>query len=159
MSSYVRTLERGEAQVTTLPQPPPEAALIAQLREAQVPKLSMREAARRARFSVATWTQNEQGYRKVASDVIIPITATAEKLARMALVVGAKPDQLEATGRQDAAEVLRKIMESESDPASQLIQAVRLNRELTDQQKREIIERLERDRLLAWGSTRQLATG
>jgi hypothetical protein len=106
----------------------------------------MREAARRAGFSVATWTQNEQGYRKITRDMTVPIRATADKLARMALVVGGKPAHLEDAGRGDAAVILQKLIDTEPDPTDRLVQAVRSNRELTDQQKRAIIERLERDR-------------
>lgn len=137
--------ERKEPQVTTLPQPPPEARLITQLREAKVPPLSMREAARRAGFSVATWTQNEQGYRKVALGLVIPIRATPEKLARMALVVGATPDELEEAGRGDAARMLGKLIEAGPDPHEQLAETVQQSRDFSESQKRALIELISRD--------------
>jgi len=45
--AHARTHERKDLQVTT-PEPPPDARLIHELREAITPKLSMREAARQA---------------------------------------------------------------------------------------------------------------
>jgi hypothetical protein len=131
-------------QVTT-PKPPPEARLITELREAKVPPLSMREAARRAGFSAPTWVQNEQGYRKVAPGVTIRIRATDEKLARMALVVGATPEQLEKTGRADAAVILQKLIDAGPDPVAQMAEVVRQSREFTDQQKQALIQLIERD--------------
>src|ERR1700759_5159595 len=120
MSAYACTREREEPQGTTLPPPPPEAQLIARLREEKVPVLSMREAARRAaqiapggKFSVALWTQNEQGSRKVGPGIRIPVRATDEKLAYMALVVGATPEQLETAGRSGSAVMLKKLIEAE----------------------------------------------
>lgn len=128
----------------TTHEPPPEARLIERLRKDLVPPLSMREAARRAGISVATWTQNEQGYRKVTQHVVIPITATAEKLARMALVVGATPEQLREAGREDAAVMLAKIIEAGPDPGDQLAEAIRLSSGLTDLQKQVLIELVQR---------------
>lgn len=122
----------------TTPEPPPEAKLIARLREAQFPPLSMREAARRAGMSAAAWTQNEQGYRKVTPAVTIPITATAGKLARMALVVGASPEQLREAGRADAAAILEKL--AAASPEDRLEEALRNSRDLSEQQKRRLIE-------------------
>lgn len=131
--------------MTSVPQAPPEAELITRLREAKVPPLSMREAARRAGFSVATWTQNEQGHRKVGPGMIIPIRATDEKLARMALVVGATPGQLEETGRHSAAVMLRKLIDAGPDPADQLAETVRQSRDFSDSQKRALIDLITRD--------------
>ena len=135
----------GKPQVTT-PEPPPEAKLITRLREDRVPPLSMREAARRAGFSVTTWMQNEQGYRKVTPAVTISIRATAEKLARMALVVGAKPEQLTEAGRGDAAGILARLIDAGPDPAAQLEEALRHSRDLSEAQKRELIELVRRNR-------------
>jgi len=130
---------KDDPQVTT-PQAPPEAQLIARLRSEQVPPLSMREAARRAGFSVATWTQNEQGYRKVTPALTIPIRATADKLARMSLVVRASPAQLREVGRDDAAKILQKLIDAGPDPAAQLAEAVRNSDGLTERQKQALIE-------------------
>lgn len=124
--------------------PPPEAKLIARLRKDKVPPLSMREAARRAGFSVATWTQNEQGYRKVTPGLTIPIRATDEKLAGMALVVGATPAQLRGTGRPDAARMLQKIIDAGPDPRAQLAETIRQSREFTEKQKGALIEMVMR---------------
>lgn len=129
----------------TTPQAPPEARLIARLRREKVPPLSMREAARRAGFSVATWTQNEQGYRKVTALLTIPITATDEKLARMALVVGATPAQLREAGRDGAARMLQKLIDAGPDPKSQLAEKIRQSRDFTDRQKQALIEMVLRE--------------
>lgn len=129
----------------TSPLPPPEAKLIAELRTAIVPTLSMREAARRAGMSPALWTQNEQGYRKVAPGVTIPIKATPDKLAQMALTVGAKPGQLAERGRPDAAAVLERLLAAGPDPMAQMIETVRGSRDFSERQKRKLIEMLERE--------------
>jgi len=125
--------------------PPPEAQLIARLRTEHVPPLSMREAARRAGFSVATWTQNEQGYRKVTPLLTIPIRATDDKLARMALIVGAKPAQLRDADRGEAARILQALIDAGPDPTAQLAEAVRNAGGLTERQKRAVIDIISRD--------------
>lgn len=131
--------------MVTTPEPPPEAKLIARMRGEMVPVVSMREAARRAGFSVATWTQIEQGYRKVTGALAIPITGTAEKVARMALVVGATPDQLVGAGRGDAAAVLRKLLDAGPDPKERLVETIRQSRDFSDGQKHALIELVRRD--------------
>lgn len=129
----------------TTSEPPPEARLITRLRQEQVPSLSMREAARRAGISAALWTQNEQGYRKVTPAVTIPIRATADKLAAMALVVGATPDQLREAGRDDAAGILAKLIDAGPDPAAQMIEQIRASRDFTERQKQALIGMVRRD--------------
>ena len=109
-----------------------------------MPPLSMREAARRAGFSVATWTQNENGYRKVTPVFGIPIVATDEKLARMAQVVGATPQQLRDTGRHGAAKMLQKLIDAGPDPKAQMVEKIRQSRDFTQQQKEALIEAVMR---------------
>jgi transcriptional regulator with XRE-family HTH domain len=138
------THERKDLQVTTQ-EPPPEARLIHELREAITPRLSMREAARRAGMSASLWTQYEQGYRKVTPLVTIPVTATDDKLAAMALVVGASPDRLRKAGREDAAAILRKLIDAGPDPAAQMVEKIRASREFSERQKRALIEMVARD--------------
>ncbi|HEY5397843.1 MAG TPA: hypothetical protein VIL16_20845 [Trebonia sp.] len=129
----------------TTPEPPPEAKLIARLREGAVPSLSMRQAARRAGISPALWSQNEQGYRKVTPLVTIPIRATADKLAAMALVVGATPGQLREAGRGDAAAILQKLIDAGPDPYAQMVEKIRASREFTERQKRALMDMIARD--------------
>ena len=129
----------------TTPEPPPEARLITELREGIIPALSMREAARRAGMSASLWTQYEQGYRKVTPAVTIPIRATADKLAGMALVVGATPEQLREAGRDDAAAILRKLIDAGPDPKAQMVEKIRQSRDFTERQKRDLIELILRD--------------
>lgn len=128
----------------TTPEPPPEARLIAELRSAAIPPLSMREAARRAGFSVATWTQIEQGHRKVTAAVTIAVRGTDEKVARMALTVGAAPGQLAAAGRPEAARILEKLIAAGPDLDTQTIETIRQSRDFTDQQKAHLIDLLKR---------------
>ena len=129
----------------TTPEPPPEARLIAGLRNAMVPPLSMREAARRAGFSVATWTQIEQGHRKVTAAVTIAVRGTDEKVARMALVAGAPPGQLAEAGRPEAARMLEKLIEAGPDISTQTIEAIRQSGDFSDQQKAHLIDLLKRE--------------
>jgi hypothetical protein len=68
-----------------------------------IPAVSMRAAARRARMPEASWRQAETGRRH----------ATREVLARMALVVGTLPHELEDVNRPDAATALRTIMRNQ----------------------------------------------
>lgn len=144
MHAHARTHERKDLQVTT-PEPPPDARLIHELREAITPKLSMREAARQAGMSASLWTQYEQGYRKVTPLVTIPVTATDDKLASMALVVGATPDQLRETGRTAAAAILRKLIDAGPDPAAEMVEKIRASRDFNERQKRALIDLVTRD--------------
>lgn len=136
----------GRTLLVTTPEPPPEARLITQLREAMIPPLSMREAARRAGISPALWTQNENGWRKVAPGITVPIRARPDKLALMAMVVQATPEQLETAGRKDAAVILRKYLDAGPDASAQIAEVVRQSRDFTDQQKQALIQLIERDR-------------
>lgn len=129
----------------TTPEPPPEAKLITRLREGIVPTLSMRQAARRAGISPALWSQNEQGYRKVTPLVTIPIRATADKLAAMAQVVGATPEQLRKAGRDDAAAILQKLIDAGPDPYAQMVEKIRASRDFSASQKRALIDLVTRD--------------
>lgn len=129
----------------TTTEPPPWGRLITECREAQVPPLSMREAARRAGFSVATWTQIEQGYRKVTPVIVIPIRGTDEKLARMALVAGATPEQLAEAGRPEAAGMLEKLLAAAPDPLAQLAERIRQSRDFTEAQKQALLAAIRRE--------------
>jgi hypothetical protein len=140
----MRTHTTEGTQVTT-PEPPPEAQLIHRLREEMFPAVSMREAARRAGMGTATWVQAEQGYRKVTPAVTIPIRATADKLASMALVVGAIPAQLREAGRDDAAAILQKLIDAGPDPRAQMAEAIRQSRDFTERQKRALVEMVLRE--------------
>jgi hypothetical protein len=94
---------------------PPEAILIRQRRENQVPKMSARRAAAIAQersggdFSASTWLKIEGGdYR-----------GPADRVAIMADVVGVTPDELDQKGRPDAARLLREHVRrrAEAEPA------------------------------------------
>ena len=130
--------------MTTTPQPPPEMRLIRQRREDAVPRLSMREAARRAGISAPWWRVLETGIRRVKGQDF-PERANAETLARMALVTGVTPGGLTGAGRADAAAVLTKLLAATPDPAAQLIEAVQHSREFTERQKAHLTDLLRRE--------------
>lgn len=125
----------------TTPQPPAEALLIAAKREARVPRLSGREAARRAGISETRWRQLESGVIRVKG-TDYPEMAPAETLARMAQAVGATPEELAGAGRKDAAAILEKLP---PDPMADLAAGVRNASGLTDRQKRALLEMLSQD--------------
>lgn len=92
------------------PEPDEAAALIRQLREDHVPRLSVRAAAKRAGISDTHWRNIERGHQQL-KDTTVEVRPNDETLAKMALAVGARPDQLDAIeGRQHAAEVLRRLL-------------------------------------------------
>lgn len=107
--------------MTAYPSPPPEARLIREKREALVPHLSMRAAAQRAAadglgpFSVALWTQIENGYIQ-QKETTEPTRGTADRIARMARVTGATTAELEHARRPDAARVLAKLLPARTAP-------------------------------------------
>lgn len=105
----------------------------------------MREAAKRAGFSTATWVQIEQGRKAAAPGVVLPIRGTDEKIARMALVVGATPQQLRERGREGAADMLKKLIDAGPDPKARAVEKIRQSPDFTEQQKRLMIEALHRE--------------
>lgn len=95
------------------PKPPPEAQLIRLARDAL--RISPETAASRMaeRFSGARWRQIEAGFRK---DMGKPVVAKPATLAHMAHVVGVAPERLSDVGREDAAVILREILEQTAAP-------------------------------------------
>lgn len=80
-----------------------EGRFLEDMREAVHPRLSTREAARRAGMSDTRWRQIVRGWQKVGDEVYVPVRAPAKTIVRMARVVGADPLDLEHLGRTDAA--------------------------------------------------------
>lgn len=95
------------------PEPPPEAALIQTALKSA--RLSARSAAKRAGISDARWRQIVSGYQSVSGSYIA-VRAPAETLARMAHTVGLAADQLAEAGREDAAQELQELIDTQ--PAS-----------------------------------------
>jgi transcriptional regulator with XRE-family HTH domain len=93
--------------MSTEPQPPADALLIRQRREAAAPPMSRRQAAVKAGISPSQWSDIERGSKMAGQGTVVPIRATAETLARMARVVGATANELTAAGRSDAADLLQ----------------------------------------------------
>lgn len=132
--------------MTTPPPPPPEAQLITRLREAKIPKLSMRSAARQAGVSPTLWVETERGFRRVAPGVTLPTRVTPDKLARMARIVGASPKQLTEAGRGDAAAILKRITDAGPELDDRVIEAIRASQDFTERQKQALIEIVERNK-------------
>jgi hypothetical protein len=84
---------------------PPDCLLIRRKRQAMVPTMSMRAAAKAAGLPEATWRQAENGTRARTRDV----------LARQALAVDASPWELEQVNRPDAAAELRTLLRIKLD--------------------------------------------
>jgi hypothetical protein len=84
----------------------PEGELIARAMVRR--NMSARAAAPQADMSEARWRQIVNGYQRVAGQEL-PVTAPAATLARMARAVGVTPEELENTGRSDAAHILRDL--------------------------------------------------
>jgi len=95
---------------TSVPEAPPEAVLIRQMRD-RPPKMSRYEAARIAGISESRWRMIETGTRWFRGQPLEEPPAPAQTIARMAWAVGATPEQLTAAGRKDAAEELEAIAE------------------------------------------------
>ena len=90
----------------TRPDQPPEGKLISDATHRL--KISIREAARRAGISYGRWRQITTGYQNVSPGVYAPVHAPPRTVAKMAVVVGITPDQMETQGqRPDVAEILR----------------------------------------------------
>lgn len=96
--------------------PPPEGELITAALKRKRPKLTIREAARRAGISEAWWRQVVRGYQPLKGGGKAPMRGSAETIASMARVVGVTPDQLEAAERADAAAELRDLLAEPVDP-------------------------------------------
>lgn len=84
------------------------ARLIEARRKATRPRLSIREAARRADMSDTRWRQITAGEVRIGASTVV-VRGPAETLARMAEVVGVSPEELERAGRVDAASAARAL--------------------------------------------------
>jgi hypothetical protein len=115
--------------VTTSPQPPPEAQIIAEFRE-RPPRMSIRAAAAEAGISESRWRQIENGVRMFRGTPY-PESGPAQTVAKMAAVVGVTPDQLTHAARPDAAGELEAILAEST--------------ELTARQKRYLGRKVRRD--------------
>lgn len=98
---------------------PQEARLLDAAQKAAVPKLSIRKAAGMAGMSDGRWRQIVKGYQGTGTGRI-PVIAPDETLARMAIVVGVTPAELDEAGRPDAAEVLRILLAASEQPDVEL---------------------------------------
>jgi hypothetical protein len=101
--------------MTERPDIPPEGMLIKTALAAS--RLSQRAAARQARISETRWRQIVSGYQAVGG-AKVSFRSPDDTLARMAHVVGVRPEQLEAVDRPGAAAALRDIEADQRDADS-----------------------------------------
>jgi hypothetical protein len=87
--------------------------------------LSAREAARRSEISEGRWRQITAGYQVVSPGVYAHVRGPASTLAKMAVVAGVTPAQLEEAGRPDAAVVLAQMRRVRSPGDEELLNRVR----------------------------------
>jgi transcriptional regulator with XRE-family HTH domain len=102
--------------------PTPEGLLIRRVREMTIPKLSIRNAARRLGMSAEQWGSVERGYNYAGGKGGRSFSPPPATLAKMAHVLEISPERLEAEGqRPDAAKMLREMRpREEAAPASGL---------------------------------------
>lgn len=94
--------------------PLPVGELIRERREALMPPVSQRQAARLTGMSDSTWQALESGRR-----------ATRGTIAAAALLTGVTPRELEDRGRPDAATALRTLMQQKIDETGGIPGALR----------------------------------
>lgn len=112
---------------TDLPGPTPEGQLIKRVRESLQPRVTVAEAAQRAGISAEMWGHIERGHRSAGRGAgRVPVKAKRPTLARMAFEIGVSAEDLEEAGREDAAEVLRQMLDSR--PAEQTVMEVPVDR-------------------------------
>ena len=118
--------------VTT--RPPPEAQIIdARLTELD---LSARQAAITAGISPTLMLQIRKGERP----------ASARVMALIARALWWTPQDLDAMGRPDAADRLKRALPGpDPDPAARIIEQIRGSREFNEAQKRHLISLVEQD--------------
>lgn len=119
--------------MTQQPEAPPEAQLIARLREAP-PRMSIKKAAAAAGISDTRWRQIEHGWRPAGGGQHVPEKGPSPTVAQMAYVVGATPAQLAEAGRADAAGELQAILDALDGAAP-----------FTGRQKSALAKRITRD--------------
>lgn len=130
------------------PAPPPEARLIAEARAALFPRLSMRQASLRAGISETRWRQIESGRIRIRGEDY-PEVAPADTLARMAQVVGLKPDDLARVGRLNAAAALAELQKRDrvrdGRAREEAARLAALVPGLSDKARRQLAERIALD--------------
>jgi hypothetical protein len=94
--------------------------LIRAARDAMTPKLSLRDAAKRAGISPENWGHVERGYQLLHGRYRAA-PGTPSTVAHMARVVGVSPTRLRAAGNDPAAEILEEMLRaSESATAGSI---------------------------------------
>lgn len=94
--------------VPEVPEQQPEGRLIGEAAKAR--GLSARQAAQQTGISDTRWRHIVAGYQPAGGSNYIQVLGPPETLARMAKVVGLRPEQLAEVGRADAAAELTKLL-------------------------------------------------
>lgn len=142
------------------PAPPDEGAALEAARKKA--DLSQNEAARRAGMSGTRWRQIVSGVQSSGGSRV-PVLGPPDTVAKMAQVVSMTPEDLEATGRTDAARELRDLIAEPSIDAevAELRQEIAQRMAVLPPKRRERLERLiqeeeeaarqaQRDQLRRW---------
>lgn len=74
--------------------------------------MSVRKAAEKAGISDTRWRQVVAGYQTPSRGNRLEVEGSAERVARMAHVVGVTPNELREAGRPDAAQALDAILQA-----------------------------------------------
>lgn len=126
--------------MTETPEPPPEALLIEQNRKTRT-RMSIRRAAEYTAMSEGRWRQIAKGYVAAARGMKVPAIAPETTLARMALTTETTAEELEAAGRPDAAELVRRYW---SDANTSFLANAAADVTLADASDWEIVQELEK---------------
>lgn len=124
------------ASVTT-PEPTQEGLLIESARKNLVPSISARKAAAASEISESRWRQIVNGFTQVTSNTAVPTSAPPDTLARMARTVRVTPTQLREAGRNDAADILARLISADDTEKA-------WDGDLTTVPHRELLAELER---------------
>lgn len=100
------------SMTATDPDLTPLGELFETARQAKRPKLSQNAVAKAARTSSTTYRRVIAGVSRFGGQDI-PFEGSAETVARIALVLGVTPEQLEEVGRAEVAQELRLLREGE----------------------------------------------
>lgn len=154
------------------PVPPPEAELIAERRQARIPRLSQRRAARLAGISPQSWANVESGRKVIGAGIVLPWKGTPDMLARMSVIAGVAPDELRelakaATDRDDrhrlaqAADITERLLAARpsaraSATITAAVEQISQATGLTDRQRAQLLKLVE-DAVDSGGQTRTLA--
>lgn len=122
----------------------PLGELLEAARRQARPKLSQNEAAKQAGVSGTTWRRVIKGTARFGG-VDVAYNGAPDTVARMARVLGVRPEQLVAVERPEAAQELQELIEADARRQSSEARATELSREAHEEREnlRAMTEQLE----------------